>query len=90
VNNNLIIILSIELFILNKSQSLKMKKVIKNKYIKCDNNNKNDLDEKCLNIIEIMCRILYIESDKDEWNNPLLQPYICSGYMKYIQYSYLK
>ncbi len=43
-----------------------MKKVIKNKYIKCDNNNKNDLDEKCLNIIEIMCRILYIESDKDE------------------------
>ena len=66
VNNNLIIILSIELFILNKSQSLKMKKVIKNKYIKCDNNNKNDLDEKCLNIIEIMCRILYIESDKDE------------------------
>jgi len=66
VNNNHIIILTIELFILNKSQSLKMKKVIKNKYIKCDNNNKNDLDEKCLNIIEIMCRILYIESDKDE------------------------
>ena len=37
-----------------------------------------------------ICRICYMEEDKDDPNNPLLQPCKCSGTMKYIHYTCLK
>ena len=60
-----------------------------------DKNDKKSLDEKNLKINKSdiknnVCRICYMEEDKDDPNNPLLQPCICSGSMKYIHYSCLK
>ena len=60
-----------------------------------DNNDKSNIDEKSLiinksDIKNKVCRICYMEEDKDDPNNPLLQPCICSGSMKYIHYTCLK
>ena len=57
-----------------------------------DNYYKN---EKCLKIYKSdsknkICRICYMEEDKDDPKNPLLQPCKCSGTMKYIHYTCLK
>ena len=66
-------------------------------------NNENDTkinDNYCNNINYLkiqksdsknkICRICYMEEDKDDPNNPLLQPCKCSGTMKYIHYACLK
>ena len=68
---------------------------INDNYSSTDNNDKNNLDENCLKINKSdtknkVCKICYMEEDKDDPNNPLLQPCICSGSMKYIHYTCLK
>ena len=57
-------------------------------------NNENNLDDKYLKLNKSdnkskVCRICYMEEDKDDPNNPLLEPCICSGSMKYIHYTCL-
>ena len=64
-------------------------------YSNYDNNDKNNLNDRYLKINKSdtknkVCRICYMEEDKDDPNNPLLQPCICSGSMKYIHYTCLK
>ena len=84
----------------SSSSSKNQKKDIENdikingNYTNTDNND-NNLDEKYLKINKSdtknnVCRICYMEEDKDDPNNPLLQPCICSGSMKYIHYTCLK
>ena len=68
---------------------------INDNYSNSENNDKNDLDKQYLKINKSdtknkVCRICYMEEDKDDPNNPLLQPCICSGSMKYIHYTCLK
>ena len=60
-----------------------------------ENNDKNNLDEHSSKMNKSdtknkVCRICYMEEDSDDPNNPLLQPCICSGSMKYIHYTCLK
>ena len=62
---------------------------------KASNSENKDLDEKYLKINKSdtknkVCRICYMEEDLDDPINPLLQPCICSGSMKYIHYTCLK
>ena len=68
---------------------------INDNYSNSDNNDKNNLNDRYLKINKSdtknkLCRICYMEEDKDDPNNPLLQPCICSGSMKYIHYTCLK
>ena len=63
------------------------------KDIKINDNSKSS--EKYLRICKSdakykICRICYMEEDKDDPKNPLLQPCKCSGTMKYIHYTCLK
>lgn len=64
-----------------------------NQFIKTNNNDNNDNDkkqeEKSKPKTKQVCRICYGETKEDE-GDPLIQPCICSGTMKYIHYSCLK
>ena len=51
-------------------------------------NNNNIIEEKKKTLKKKICRICYIEEDTEE--NPLIQPCICSGSMKYIHLNCLK
>ena len=54
-----------------------------------NNDNNNELYIKRTKSINKICRICYMEED-DKENNPLFNPCICSGSMKYIHYNCLK
>ena len=56
---------------------------------KDSHNDNNELNKKRRKSINKICRICYMEED-DKENNPLINPCICSGSMKYIHYNCLK
>ena len=67
----------------NNSEKEKIKPIIMTKNSKKENNIFTKIEKK-----NNICRICYMEEEDDE--NPLLQPCICSGSMKFIHLSCLK